>query len=237
MGTKLLITGQTNSGKSSLLKDLEDVFVISRDGKKYPFPQPHWNVPDFTFIEEVIYGTDDEDGHVDGIVDKINNYEEKFGKLPKTIALDSISKLLLDIEASCIARISNFPYGEVNKEIKKLTDFLYELSEEFNVVIVSHTMDKGDEGELQLVNAGGAFGKKGGILSEVDFSLYVEQKGKKRSVHHRNYKGVTRTLIHDLPEKQPVTDLDKPHKEGDFNLQTYLDTIDDTHQEVATWAM
>lgn len=36
MAIKLLISGESNSGKTSLTKDLKDTLVVSYDGKKYP---------------------------------------------------------------------------------------------------------------------------------------------------------------------------------------------------------
>lgn len=41
------------------------------------------------------------------------------GALPKTIAIDSISKILLDIEGYVLEQVKSFPYGKVNTEIKK----------------------------------------------------------------------------------------------------------------------
>jgi len=215
--TKLLLSGAPNSGKTSLLQSLENVLVIARDGKRYPFPQPHVNVPDFTLAQEVI----------DLIVDKINAYEEKMGKLPETIAIDSVSKLFLDIEGSCIARINSFPYGEVNKEIKLLVDFIErDLADAFNVVMVSHTMT--DEEGTKLVNAGGSFGKKGGILSEVDQAIYLDVRGKKRTIHYRNNKLVSRTTLDTLPDSVSLED---------FNLQEHIDLLNSTNASVAEWAI
>lgn len=214
---KLLISGLPNSGKTTLLQTLTDVLVIARDGKKYPFPQPHVNVPDFTLAQEVI----------DIIVDKINAYEDKFGKLPETIVIDSISKLLLDIEGSCLARIASFPYGEVNKEIKLLVDFIErDLADSFNVVMVSHAIS--DEEGTRLVNAGGSWGKKGGMLSETDQAIYVDVKGKKRTIWFRNNKLVSRTTLEDLPDSIPLEE---------FNLQQHIDLLTETQTNVEEWSI
>ena len=67
--TKLLLSGAPNSGKTSLLQTLTDVLVIARDGKRYPFKQPHVNVPDFIYAQEVI----------ELITEKIGVFEEKHG--------------------------------------------------------------------------------------------------------------------------------------------------------------
>jgi len=125
---KILISGITNSGKTSLLKTLTDVLVIARDGKKYPFEQPHVNIEDFTAIDQLI----------DTIVDKVQVYEAKHQAMPKTIVIDSISKILLDIEGYVLEQVKSFPYGKVNSEIKKFVDFIErDMSSEFNIVLVS----------------------------------------------------------------------------------------------------
>ena len=147
---KILISGITNSGKTSLLKTLTDVLVIARDGKKYPFEQPHVNIEDFTAIDQLI----------DTIVDKVQVYEAKHQAMPKTIVIDSISKILLDIEGYVLEQVKSFPYGKVNSEIKKFVDFIErDMSSEFNIVLVSHALYNEDTAGYNLVNAGGSYGK------------------------------------------------------------------------------
>lgn len=226
--TKLLISGLPNIGKTTLLQSLTDVLVIARDGKVYPFPQPHVNVPDFETAEELI----------EIITNKINAYEEAYGKLPETIVIDSLSKILLDIEGNVLAKIKSFPYGVVNTEIKAVVDFIErDLAEEFNIVMVSHALYDEDVVGYKLVNAGGSWGKKGGILSEVDQAIFVELKGKNRIIHHKNPKLASRTTLKDLPETQTVTkDGEKP-KKGDYNLQEHLDLICATQKDTAEWSL
>lgn len=149
---KLLISALPAMGKTTMLKDLDDVLVIARDGKKYPFPQPHVNVPDFTAIDELI----------DLTISKVESYEEKFGKLPEIIVFDSVSKILLDIEAYVLDQVKSFPYGKVNTEIKKFVDFIErDVCENFDVIMLSHALYSEDTSGYSLVNAGGSYGKKG----------------------------------------------------------------------------
>lgn len=216
---KMLISGITNSGKTSLLQSLTDVLVIARDGKKYPFEQAHVNVPDFTAAEELI----------ELVYEKVEAYENKHKELPKTIVLDSISKILLDIEGYVLEQVKSFPYGKVNTEIKKIVDFIErELTVQFNVVLVSHALYNEDTAGYNLVNAGGSYGKKGGMLSEVDEAVFLEVKGKKRIIHYRNSKMAARTVVAELPDSVPL---------DEFNLQTHLELLQTKQSKADEWSL
>ena len=217
--TKLLISGLPNIGKTTVLQSLTDVLVIARDGKKYPFPQPHVNVPDFETAAELI----------SIITDKINAYETKFGKMPETIVIDSLSKILLDIEGNVLARIKSFPYGVITTEIKEIVDFIErDLADAFNIVLVSHAIYSEDTLGYSLVNAGGSWGKKGGILSEVDQAVFIELKGKNRVLHYRNPKMASRTTLSELPDSIPL---------DQYNLQEHLDLITSKQASAEEWSL
>lgn len=139
---KLLLSGLPNIGKTTLLQSLEDVLVFARDGKKYPFQQPHVNVPDFTSADQLI----------ELMVEKIEKYNDQKGELPETIVIDSVSKIFLDIEGHCLETITSFPYGKINTEIKKVVDFIErDLAPTFNVVLVSHAIFNEDTSGYALV--------------------------------------------------------------------------------------
>jgi len=123
----------------------------------------------------------------------------------------------LDIECYTLEAVKSFPYGKINTEIKKVVDFIErDMVPNFNVVLVSHAMYNEDVSGYGLVNAGGSYGKKGGMLSEVDEAIFVELRGKKRIVHFRNSKMCSRTTMADLPETMPIEE---------FNLQTHLELL------------
>ena len=216
---KLLVSSLPNIGKTTLLQSLTDVLVVARDGKRYPFAQPHVNVPDFTSADQLI----------DLIVEKVSAYEDKMGELPKTIAIDSISKILLDIEGYVLEQVKSFPYGKVNTEIKKVVDFIErDMAPNFNVVLVSHALYNEDVSGYSLVNAGGSYGKKGGILSEVDEAIFLELKGKNRIVHFRNSKMVSRTTTASLPDSMPVEE---------FDLQKHIDLLTEKQSKAEKWSL
>lgn len=195
---KLLVSGLTQSGKTRLLStDFGDeILVLAKDGKKYPYNHPHANIPNFNTVDELIDYADR----------ATNMYMDKYGKLPEIIVWDTISKILLDIEASCIRRIKSYPYGEVNKEISKLLEFIEDMSNSCDVIIMSHSIWDADENLHKLVNAGGSYGKKGGVISEVDNSIFLEIKGTRVTVWQQNPSKLARTTIADIAVQVPYKD-------------------------------
>ncbi len=216
---KLLVSSLPAMGKTTLLKSLDNVLVIARDGKKYPFEQAHVNVPDFTAADQLI----------DLIVTKVEAYEKKMGVNPEIVAIDSISKILLDIEGYVLEQVKSYPYGKINTEIKKIVDFIErDLCEAFDVVLVSHALYNEDTVGYSLVNAGGSYGKKGGILSEVDEGIFVELKGKNRIIHFRNPKMAARTTMADLPDSMPAED---------FDLQEHVNLLRSKQGKASAWSL
>lgn len=214
---KLLISGMGNTGKTSLLHTLEDVLVLANDGKKYPFKQPHVNIGEINTAEQF----------VDIINDSIGRYNEKFDKLPKYLVIDSISKTLLDIEAHYLRTVNSFPYGPIGKDISAAMHYLQNevVPEGINIIFVSHAFK--DDQDIALVNAGGSWGKKGGVISEVDEAIYVEMKGKKRVVTFKNHK-LARSLVHEGEDSMNV---------DDFNLNDYMKLLLSSQSEVEEWSI
>lgn len=216
---KLLVSSLPAIGKTTLIEGMEKTLVIARDGKKFPFEMPHVNVPDFTAVDQFI----------DLVVEKVEAYEERMGEPPETIVIDSISKMLLDIEGYVLQQIKSFPYGKVNTEIKTLVDFIEgDMAENFNIVLISHALYSEENSGYSLVNAGGSYGKKGGMLSEVNESIFLELKGKKRIVHFRNPKMIARTLVSDLPDSLPVEE---------FSLQKHIEMLSKQQSSAAEWSL
>jgi len=223
MAVKLLISGMANTGKTTLLKTLEDVFVVARDGKRYPFAQPHTNIPDLIYKPSAEEAPEHErmtvsEQLIDIINTKLIKYKEKNDKMPSTIVFDSISKIFLDIESAVMAKVDSFPYGVINTEIAMLVNYIENtlIPYGINVVIVSHALKDEDADTYKLVNAGGQYGKKGGFLSEVDNAIFIEAKGTKRIIHNRSLKFISRTLNEDLPDNMPV---------ADYNLQDHINLL------------
>ena len=218
--SKILIAGQSNAGKTKLTESLENVLVISHDGKNYPFAKPHVNVATFSSAAEF--------NRI--VTEKIQVYETKFGELPKTIVYDSISKVFDTVMDYCNVKHTGFKvYSELNKEIHEVTEFVQNqlIPAGMNVVIVSHAIWDGDTSQYNLVGKGD-FQKRGGVLSEVDHAVFVETKNNKRIVHHRSTKFPARTTLSDLPDSQPVEE---------YNLQKHISVLAGLKDEVAAFEL
>ena len=206
MPAKVLITGMPNTGKTSLVKTLKNAYVVSRDGKPFPFEMVHTDIPDYTKVEELL----------DIVAAKIEAYKEKLGEYPDTIVFDSVSRIFTDIETSCSNRFSGYDvWSNVNKEINKFLSAVNELLDNgFNVVLVAHAVWDEKAGTY-IETCKGSFAKIGGFLSTVDYAINIDIKGNKRILTHRGTH-LSRTLLDDMPEKEDA---------NNFNLQDYLNKI------------
>ena len=208
---KILINGVAGTGKSSLLKSLTDAFVISRDGKDFPFQIPHTTIREYFGMDVIFYGGEiDADGEkvtIEGVWDKLVRYQEKNGSFPRTVAIDSVSKLMQDAIDYANLHFENFDvHSSINKEIAILTSFVQEVlvANGMNVVMINHVMSNDKKGFVPVGQ--GKFKDKGGFYSEVDYSLFIEG-GKYPKVTHRGTEKQARTLLDDMPTNQYVRNI------------------------------
>lgn len=217
---KLLIAGQSNSGKTTLLKSLTDAYVLSHDGKRFPFPIPHTNVPTFDSVTEL----------TNLMTAKIQAYQDSKGTLPSTVVIDTVSKIFDTIYDNCNKKFTGFKiYSELDLELKQFTDYIENIlvANGMNVIILSHAIYDADSASYNLVGKG-SFQKRGGYIAEVDFSSFLELKNNKRYIHHRSTKFPARTLLEDAPDSQLV---------DEFNLQDYINQIANINSEVETFEL
>lgn len=208
MSVKILVSAEANAGKTTLTKNLENSLVISHDGKRYPFPVPHVLVPSFDTVSELI----------DLTVEKVEAYNDKFGKYPDTIVFDSVSKIFDTIHSNCNEKFKGFAiYSELDKEVVAFTAFIENslIASGMNVVLISHALYDADTAKYNLVGKG-SFAKRGGFLAEVDEAIFIEAKSNKRVVHFKSLKLPARSLQEDLPDSMSV---------DDFNLQDHINTL------------
>ena len=214
MPAKCLITGMPNTGKTTLLKTLKNVLVISRDGKPFSLELPHVNVNEYTNMNNFLAL----------ISDKLEAYNKKFGAYPETIAFDSVSRIFTDVETSCSKRFNGYEvWANVNKEIQTFLEAINSMQENgFNIVLIAHAV--WDENAKKYIETcKGSFAKIGGFLSVTDYALNIDLVGNKHIITHRG-SSLSRTLLDDIPDKQNA---------DDFNLQEYIDKIANKSNEVA----
>mgnify|MGYP002635124159 CR=1 FL=1 len=227
MSAKVLLSGLANSGKTKLLSTLQNGFVMSHDGKRFALKIPHININEFA----------DMGSFIDTCNSAAEAYKAKVGNYPETIVIDSVSRVFTSAYNALNVKFNgdNFKvYAALDREIKLLTDYLEDIvNNGISLVIISHSIFDEKTARYSLVDSG-KFGKLGGFLSVVDFSIFVEVKGKKRSAILRDSNKAARCVlsIDEVPESMPITiDGEKP-KDEDFNLQDYINLIKSKHSEV-----
>ena len=152
------------------------------------------------------------------INDKIVAYKDKFGKYPKTIVFDSVSKIMDTCLDNCAAKETGFKtYTRLNAEVHELTEYIQNtlIASDMNVVIISHALYDADTTKYNLIGKGD-FSKRGGFIAETDYGIFIETKSNKRIIHFRSTKFPARTLAEDDPDSIAV---------DDFDLQVYLDKL------------
>lgn len=222
MSVKLLISGTSNSGKTTLTKSLDPktTLVVSHDGKNFPFPIPHVNVAEFGTAQELIAI----------ITEKINSFKEKLGHYPSTIVIDSVSKVFDTLMDSMNTKHTGFKiYSELNKEVHDFTDFIQNqlIASEMNVVLISHAIYDADTTNYNLVGKGD-FQKRGGFLAEVDNAIFVETKSNKRIVHHKSAKFPARSVLDTIPDSEPVEN---------YNLAAHIAELSKLKDNVAEFVL
>ena len=215
MSVKLLISAETNSGKTTLLKTLENALVISHDGKKFPLKIPHVNINTFSNIDEFIDITNE----------TVVKYKERFGDYPKIIAFDSVSKIFDTISDNCNTKYNGYDiHTKTNIEISKFVKYIEDtiIGSDIHVVLISHAVYDVDSSRYKLIATGG-FARRGAFLAEVDDSIFIEIKGSKRIIHFRSTKFPARTLQDDLPDNTPVEE---------FNLNDHINMLASHNEDV-----
>lgn len=198
MAIKLLVSGFENTGKSTVASKINNAMVVNFDRKEYGFAVPHMNVTTYDGIH----------GLIDTINTKLATYKEKFGKLPETMVLDTVTQFYSTMQKFNNERYKGFDiHNANNKDTLELNAYIEDvlLPNGVNVVIVAHTTYDPDTGR-HIIPASGQFAKAGSWLSVVNDAIFIEKKSNKRVVHQKSLKYPCRTTIDGI---EPEVDAEK----------------------------
>jgi len=234
-GVKILLTGLSNSGKTNALRTLDPktTYVVSIDGKTFPFAVPHTNFSSFPHIDGLLVGyTDDEGNHVDGIADKINKFAEATGAYPQTIVVDTVSRVFQIIADNAANTYKGFEiHANIAKEIAKFNNFLEVqlVGNGMNVVSTTHVTLNSETGMYEDA-ASGAYKKSGGAISVHDNVSFFSIKSKKYHVTHRAAGLPCRTLL-DPKQLQDSQDA------NEYSLNEHIKLLASTNSEIEAFVL
>lgn len=219
-GIKLGIIALENSGKTTTISSIKDALVVSTDNKAFTGKVPHFRYSTYEGLDELL-GT---------ISSKIEAYQEKFNKLPRTLVIDSVTHLAVNMEKYWNEKATGFNvWSGLGKDITAFNSYLEDviIANGINVVFTSHCQFDKDTARYQI-SAAGQFGKNGSWLSVTDNAVFLEVKGGKRTVHHTNPKFPCRSNLPDIPESQPIEDYD---------INAHISALESAVEESDSWTL
>ena len=234
LGIKLLLSGMSNCGKTNALKTLDpaESFVVSVDGKLFPFAVPHSNFGGFTSINAFINGEDIGGEHTDGIIDKINKFKEKTGSYPRNVVIDTVSRVFQIIADNAGRAFKGFDvHSNISKEIAEFNRFIEQdlVGNGMNVISTTH-VTLNTETSVYEDASSGAYKKSGGAISVHDNVSFFFIKNKKYHVTHKAAGLPCRSLLSD--EELPATQL-----ADDYSLNDHIALLENKHGEALTFVL
>lgn len=211
---KFLIGGYEASGKTTMITGLEDALVMSSDNKAFTAKVPHFRYTEYTGLQDFM----------DTVNAKIMAYKEKYGKLPKSLVIDSITHYDSVMTKWAEATFKGFTvYSELGSNLFDMNNYFENvlLSNGINVILTAHTAFDKETGRYSIP-AAGAFGKKGSWLSVVDNAIFIETKANNRIVHTNNSKFPCRTQLEDIATGVDISA---------YNVNLHIDRLMDTATE------
>lgn len=219
-GIKLGIIALENSGKTTTISSIKDALVVSTDNKAFTGKVPHFRYSTYEGLDELL-GT---------ISSKVEAYQEKFNKLPRTLVIDSVTHLAVNMEKYWNEKATGFNvWSGLGKDITAFNAYLEDviIANGINVVFTSHCQFDKDTARYQI-SAAGQFGKNGSWLSVTDNAVFLEVKGGKRTVHHTNPKFPCRSNLSEIPESQSIEDYD---------INAHISALESSVEESDSWTL
>jgi len=234
MSAKLLLNGEAAVGKTTMLSSLDptQTLVISRDSKVFGLPIPHMMVTEYYDMNTFLFGGEIvEEGEtvaVEGVMNKMEAFNDKLGHYPETIVFDTVSQLTMDVinKALKTPNVYGSQGAEINKELGIFVDFLHEYLElnGINIILLNHVIkDKSDEATEYIAFGQGKFKDKGGFFSIVDESVTVAQEGSYLVAYTKGMLKQARSRL-DIPAKMYIESRGDPIKSKKLKEgETYYD--------------
>jgi len=200
MAIKLLISGFENTGKSTLASKIKNAMVVNFDRKEYGFAVPHMNITEFHGIDALI----------DTINEKLGIYQEKMGKLPETVVLDTVTQFYSTMQAFNDNAYKGFDiHKNNNRDTLNLNAYVEDvlIANGVNVVIVAHTVFDADTAR-HIIPATGQFGKAGSWMSVVNDAVFIEKKSANYVIHQKSMKFPCRTTLTGIEDSVDGKDYD-----------------------------
>lgn len=233
-GVKLLLSGLANSGKTRALGTLDPKtsLVINIDGKSFSFPLMHANFATFPSIAGFLYGYEAEDGHVDGVADKIQKFKDSTGNYPETIAFDTVSRIFMIITDNCNRQFKNFDvHSNIAKQITEFNDFIQTQLVDNGINVIQTTHVTFDEKLNAYFDASsGSYKKAGGAIGTHDSVSFFHIKSKKYKVTHREAGLPCRTLL-------PEDILPSTQDADEYSLVNHIKLLQNSNAEVVKFSL
>lgn len=217
-GTKILISGASNTGKTTLLKTLKDAVVFNYDNKSFPYDIPHRDV----FMKGKI--TTGEMFHKE-VKSLLDSYEAAYGKLPTTLVIDSVSTIVGDLEISYTGsddKSNGFTkWTDYKSAVHLINDVVNVAANKkgINVILITHAQYNMQNNKWEDTTKGGFAKKEGGFLSTVDYAICIDvNSDNSRVVYLNNAYRMSRNTFN---YKDGAEFVDA----SEFNLQEYLEAI------------
>lgn len=218
-GIKLGIVAMEASGKTTLVSQLQDALIVSTDNKAFRGKVAHFRYSTYEGLEAFV-GT---------IGEKLEAYNEKFGKYPRTLVIDSVTHLANNMEKWANEKFTGFNiWSALGKDTLAFNAFLEEeiIPAGINVVFTAHTQYDPDTAKYKIASPG-QFGKNGSWLSVTDNAIFIEVKANKRIVHHKTMKFPCRSIL-DIEE---FIDMDN------YDINAHIKQLEDNSVESEEWSL